>query len=314
MQGTQPTLDIVFALVDSVSAAADRFRELGFTVGEGGLDLGSGSRCAAIGFPDGSLLQFVERPAGVRARRRRRRWLSRRGARRARKRGTPAILRRTVINCERMKPGLMDFAVRSPGGQVSDAFGVLTSRRRFRTPLTDEPNTRPGHKRAADTDLRIPIDRPRTLPIVRNASAALPVDDRLCDHRNEIQGIFRVEIGVCGIEETRSTYEKLTGVAPETYDNAIEERHVFRLRGFSIELVPVDTVLEEGVREIGLRAGFRGHYAVFDAHRCYGIEMHVRHVEPDDTPETTTETGQTAPVSTSERNEQHSESTSSGIP
>ncbi len=314
MQGTQPKLDIVFALVDSVTAAADRFRELGFTVGEGGLDLGSGSRCATIGFSDGSLLQFVERPAGVRARRRRRRWLSRRGAGRARKRGTPAILRRTVINCERMKPGLMDFAVRSPGGDVSDAFGVLACRRRFRVPFVHQPGKRPGRKQTTDTDLRIPIDQPRSLPIVRNESAALPIDDRLCDHRNEIQGIFRVEIGVCGIEETLSTYEKLTGVAPESYDNAIEERHVFRLCGFSIEIVPVDTALEEGVREIGLRAGFRGHYAVFDAHRCHGIEMHVRYVEPDNTAETTTETGQTTPVSTSERNEQHSESTSSGIP
>ncbi len=315
MERIQPSLDIVFALVDSVSAAADRFRELGFTVADGGLDIGSGSRCAAIGFADGSVLQFVERPRGLRARRRRRRWLSRRGARRARKRGSPALLHRTVINCERMSPGLMDFAVRSPSDEGNDAFAALNCRRRFRSRVPRESNGKPGRKQVTDADLRVPRDQPRVLPIVRAASSTFPLDDRLRDHRNEIQGIFRVEIGVCAIEETRSAYEKLTGVEPESFENAFEERHVFRLHGYSIEFLRVENALDEGVREIGLKAGFRGHNAVFDANRCHGIEMHIRYVEPHPFAETGMETDpQLSPPSTSERKEQQSESTSSGMP
>lgn len=116
------------------------------------------------------------------------------------------------------------------------------------------------------------------------------------------------------MEEACSAYEELTGVTPEIYENAFEERRVFRLRSSDIELVRVETAFEEGVREIGLRAGFRGHHAVFDPNRCHGIEMHVQYVEPHRTPDHTADNVQSAPDSTAERNEHASESTSSGIP
>ncbi|MFW6368113.1 MAG: VOC family protein, partial [Spirochaetota bacterium] len=73
MSSAQARIECIVTMVESIDEARERFERLGFRVLDAGYELGTRARTNMVAFPDGTALQFVERPSGLRARIRRRR-------------------------------------------------------------------------------------------------------------------------------------------------------------------------------------------------------------------------------------------------
>lgn len=308
MSAAQASIECIVSMVDSVDAARERFEQLGFNVIEAGFELGARSRTNLVAFPDGTALQFVERPRGFRARRRRRRILSGRSTRNMHRKPQKALTARAVLQCERLYPGPIDIVLRrrSPPpepqarqtGTTKDTSGPsepLTQRSEENgntspettqadSPLLSWLNTesefRSSHGEKQRTQLSIPTAFQHVCPAVRVSDYGIPVDESEQRQRNEVQGIFLVQIGVTDLEAAGVIYTALTGIEGQYHSDPVGRRVTFPLESCRIELVPVDIPLEEGVREIGLRAGFQGHNVMYDTQRTFGLPMYISdHVE-----------------------------------
>lgn len=261
---------IAVALVEDLDTAIARFSELGFSVSEGGIDLQTGSRTALIPFADATAIQFVERPDSMKFRRRRRRFVRKGISARKAKSGIEHLRYRAFISCERVQPGLIDVLF---GG---DSFlSRVRDRSQKRAISWHEAHTVPKRRAACDhpATIYVPSLALRTVPSVVDC----PVFEKGVSHANGSGGIYFVEIAANEYDRSVEVFADLCGQGGNAHDDPAGRRHRFDFDELSVAFVPVDSSLEAGVREIGLRAGFPGHNVEFDHNRTCGIEMHIRY-------------------------------------
>lgn len=303
MSAAQASIECIVSMVESIDEARERFEQLGFHVLPAGYELGTRSRTNMVAFPDGSALQFVERPSGLRARIRRRRVIAGRGTRNVHRRPRKALTDRAILQCERLYPGPVDMVLRrqSPPPEpqaarpetgdpasgrmqpTAEADGrsvdTTTSAMNQKIPppswYTTESEFRSADQEKQRIQLSIPSQLRGTCPLVRPSEDEIPIYETEREQGNEVQGIFRVQIGVTDLEASRLVYDALTGIEGQYHRDPVEERVTYSLDSCRIELVPVDIPLEEGVREVGLRAGFPGHNVMYDTDGTFGLPLHI---------------------------------------
>ncbi|MFP4643164.1 MAG: hypothetical protein ACLFM0_02285 [Spirochaetales bacterium] len=274
MNEEAPRIESVVALVDSIDRARQRFGELGFTVSDASVALGSMTRQCAVAFADGTSVHFLERPRGLLARVRRRRTFSTRFRRKTEACGKYALRFRSLLSLERPSPGLVDTILRaSIPPESSDSSGDDENRYEagwITTDVTYRIGGEPGK-----TTMVVANRQPRELPLIRVSEAPLPFDEAATEHRNGIQGIFHVQVGVEDLDAALPVYKRLMRAEPYDHVDPVQRRAIFDLANGELELMPVETSLEAGVREISLRPGFPGHRVSYDAERTEGITMRV---------------------------------------
>lgn len=287
MQEFQPRIESAVALVDSIEQTRTRFEDMGYAVIQATLGLGTNTRQCFVPFADGTGIHFIERPRGILARVRRRRTLSPRFRRKTQTLGKHALRFRRILSFEQPRPGLIDAVLRVPEhpqfiqSQSAGAQAVPADW------IEAETSYSIGDETTATT-LLVPNRQPRELPLVRVSETALPFAPASTDHPNGVQGIFHLQIGVQDLDAARPVYTELLGTDPYDHVDPVQRRAIFNLENGEIELMPVDTSLEAGIREISLRPGFPGHRVSYDPERTHGIAMRVTDIsakaalEPDE--------------------------------
>ncbi len=287
MQEHKLRIESAVALVDSIEQTRERFEDMGYTVVDASLGLGSKTRQAFVAFANGTHIHFLERPCGVLSRLRRRRRLAARFRRKARNSGKHALRYRRTISFEHPRPGLIDAILRAP------SFPQATGSSDTDTPMMSTgwiETTTSCNIGGENSEARfaVPNQQPRELPLVRVSETALPFDEASTDHPNGVQGIFHLQIGVEDLDAALPVYTDLIGSDPYDHVDPVQRRAIFSLENGELELMPVDTSLEAGVREISLSPGFPGHRVSYDPERTHGITMRVTDIsakaslEPDE--------------------------------
>ncbi len=247
----------------SLEETMNRYVGRGFFVHPGGFETVLPADEAHMRFPNRTGIQFIRVHTG-----RRYKWKRKRSYRQFRKSansdGSVCYTTRTYRYFDRGPQGYKGYAFFAPATEevrahLSDC-GYLCA-----------GTTRYHHLDGTSVSFETYVDA---------ASLALPVvylgeQPQGEQQANASTGVFRVEIGAQRPSEIVQKIETLTGESLLDARSADVPRPTVRVGDVNLEISSVDTGLEEGVLETGLRAGFPGHNVLYDPDRNDSAAVHV---------------------------------------
>lgn len=198
-------IDHIVIKVDDLQAAAEKYRQLGFTVVEGGEHKSLGSRNALIGLADGTYLELIVFPNAEKIVSREKTY-------------------RDLLECgeSRLKARWLSWAV-VPEGTVDFAVTVaeltpLTGSRR--AGLDIEGPLPMGRRRPDGQELSWEMGFPESLDLPFIIKDITPREWRvpqITDHQNGVTGISSLEIAVKDLHESITQYQQLLNMPIEEF-------------------------------------------------------------------------------------------------